>query len=79
MDELMEMITLRQQGVHRCRISLYNVDGFWDRILAWMESAMQRRFIREEVRDRVGEARSGEECVKWLAEGKGFRGYEVLS
>lgn len=79
MDELMEMITLRQQGVHRCRICLYNVDGFWDLVLAWIESAIQLGFVREEVRDWVGEGRIGEECVKWLAQGKGVRGNEVLS
>ena len=28
MDELMEMIVLRQQGAYKCRICLYNVDGF---------------------------------------------------
>ena len=55
MDELMEMITWRQQGVHNCRICLYNVEGFWDLVLAWIESAMQRGFVREEVRDWVGE------------------------
>lgn len=79
MDELMEMITLRQQGAHRCRICLYNVDGFWDLVLAWMESAIQRGFVREEVRSWIGEGRTGEECVKWLAEGPGFRGFDVLS
>ena len=79
MDELMEMITLRQQGAHRCRICLYNVDGFWDLVLAWMESAIQRGFVREEVRAWIGEGRTGEECVKWLAEGTGGRGFDVLS
>ena len=79
MDELMEMITLRQQGAHRCRICLYNVDGFWDLVLAWIESAIQRGFVREEVRGWIGEGRTGEECVKWLAEGKGVRGFDVLS
>ena len=74
MDELTEMITWRQQGVHNCRICLYNVDGFWDMILAWIESAIQRGFVREEVRDWVGEGWTGEECVKWLAEGNGARG-----
>ena len=79
MDELMEMITLRQQGAHRCRICLYNVDGFWDLVLAWMESAIQRGFVREEVRGWIGEGRTGEECVRWLAEGKRVRGFDVLS
>ena len=73
MDELMEMITWRQQGVHNCRICLYNVEGFWDLLLAWIESAIQRGFVREQVRDWVGEGRTGEECLRWLAEGNGVK------
>ena len=78
MDELMEMITLRQQGVHRCRICLYNIDGFWDLVLAWMDSAIKRGFVREEARSWIGEGRTAEECLKWLAEGEGTRGFDVL-
>lgn len=78
MDELMEMITWRQQGVHNRKICLYNVEGFWDLVLAWIESSIQRGFVREEVRGWVGEGRTGEECLKWLAEGKGARGFDVL-
>ena len=72
MDELMEMITWRQQGVHNCRICLYNMEGFWDLLLAWIESTIQRGFVREQVRDWVGEGKTAEECLKWLAEGNGI-------
>ena len=44
-----------------------------------MESAIQRGFVREEVRACIGEGRTGEECVKWLAEDTEVGGFEVLS
>ena len=50
MDEFWEMFTLHQKGVHRCRICLYNVDGFWNPTLAQLESAIQEGFTWEEIR-----------------------------
>ena len=69
MDELMEMVTLRQYGVHKTRICLLNVDGFWDPLLMWMEAAIEKGFVRAEARSVLVEKETADECVAWLRAG----------
>jgi uncharacterized protein (TIGR00730 family) len=51
MDELFEMITWSQVGIHRKSIGLYNVDGFFDPILTWVDHAVKEGFIRPPHRE----------------------------
>lgn len=69
MDEVMEMITLRQYGIHRARICLLNIEGFWDPILTWMDSAIKKGFVREEARNYLAIRQTAEECIIWLEDG----------
>lgn len=70
MDELMEMATWRQYGVHKRGVCLYNVDGFWDGIMGWMEHALEAGFMREAGRDIMVSKDSAEDCIEWLADPK---------
>ncbi|RDW89202.1 hypothetical protein BP6252_01234 [Coleophoma cylindrospora] len=45
MEELMEVVTWNQLGIHDRGVCLYNVDGFWDGILKWVEGAVDAGFI----------------------------------
>ena len=47
LDEVLEVVTARQMGVHRREMVLCNVEGFWDGIVSWVEGAMKRGFVRE--------------------------------
>ena len=69
MDQVMEMVTLRQYGVHTRRICLLNVEGFWDPVLTWMELAIEKRFIREEARNILAVTETADEAIKWLKDG----------
>ncbi|KAL9128592.1 MAG: hypothetical protein Q9217_002757 [Psora testacea] len=66
MDEVMEVVTLYQFGVHKRRVCLYNVEGYWDGIGQWMEGAIEKGFVREEMREVVGITDTAEGCVGWL-------------
>ena len=69
MDELMEMITVRQYGIHHTRICLLNIEGFWDPLLAWIEAAVEKGFIRREVKNTLAAKTTPEECISWLRNG----------
>ena len=66
LDEVVEMVTWGQLGVHGCGICLFNVEGFWDNIIGWMETSIEAGFIREEGRRRLVVKGTSEECVEWL-------------
>ena len=51
LDELFEMFTWSQLGLHHQPIGLLNVDGFWEPLLAMMDHMVAERFIRAEHRD----------------------------
>ena len=68
LDEVMEVVTGWQMGVHRRGVCLFNVEGFWDGVVAWVERAVEAGFVREEGRGVVVEKGSAEECVLWLRE-----------
>jgi uncharacterized protein (TIGR00730 family) len=45
MDELFDMLTAAQVGLHQKPIGLLDVDGFYTPLLAWITQALQRGFI----------------------------------
>lgn len=71
MDELMEVVTWNQLGVHNRGVCLFNVEGFWDGVLSWQDRAADAGFVRREGEGLVGRE-TAEECVEWL------RGYEKM-
>lgn len=50
LDELMEIITWRQLGLYDGNIVIFNVDGYWDNLLAMLDTAEQRGFMRKGMR-----------------------------
>ncbi|QJE02982.1 TIGR00730 family Rossman fold protein [Massilia forsythiae] len=46
LEELFEMVTWAQLGIHAKPIGLYNVNGFWDRLVALVEHMVQEGFVR---------------------------------
>lgn len=66
MDELMEVVTWNQLGVHRRGVCLLNVEGYWDGILSWLDHAIETKFIREDARGILAGKGTAEECIEWL-------------
>src|SRR5271166_5111645 len=49
-DELFEILTWAQLGLHARPIGLLDVDGFFDPLLAWLDRAVREGFLREDHR-----------------------------
>ena len=50
-DELFEILTWRQLKIHDKPIGILNVQGFFDPLLAWIQSATEQGFIRPRHRN----------------------------
>ncbi|KAL8789404.1 MAG: hypothetical protein Q9213_001161 [Squamulea squamosa] len=77
-DELFEVMSWNQRGVHARGVCVLNVDGFWDGIFAWIEKAMKEKFIRERAKSRpvLGNVVQPEGVVTWLRHYDEARGKE---
>jgi uncharacterized protein (TIGR00730 family) len=51
LDELFEMFTWSQLGLHRKPIGLLDVAGYWQPLLALLDHMVRERFLRAEHRD----------------------------
>ena len=45
-DEMFEILTWAQLGIHQKPVGLLNVDGFFDHLLAWLDHAVPEGFLR---------------------------------
>lgn len=50
MEELMEVVTWNQLGIHGRGIVVLNIDGYWDGLLKWVEDSIESGFVRENNR-----------------------------
>jgi uncharacterized protein (TIGR00730 family) len=50
-EELFEILTWAQLGLHRKPVGLLNVAGYWDRLLAFTDHMVDERFVRAQQRD----------------------------
>ena len=72
-DEVMKVVSWRIMGVHSCGIVLYNVDGFWDGIMAWIEKSVEQGFIKGKGRNMLVQRADVEGVIDALR-GKGAEG-----
>jgi uncharacterized protein (TIGR00730 family) len=48
LDELFEILTWAQLGLHRKPCGLLNVQGYFDRLLAFLDHTIEQGFVRPE-------------------------------
>ncbi|KAF2280394.1 uncharacterized protein EI97DRAFT_411651 [Westerdykella ornata] len=70
MEELMEVTTWNQLGIHDRPVVIYNVEGYWNGLIEWIRNAVKSGFLRESNAGIVVEAKTAEEVVAAL---KGYR------
>lgn len=64
LDELFEILTWAQLGIHQKPIGLLNVDGFFDPLLEWVDRAVDEGFIRPAHRRCLLAAQDPEELLE---------------
>jgi uncharacterized protein (TIGR00730 family) len=67
-EEVMEMTTWNQLGIHRVGLVLVNINGYWDGLLAWVRNAVESGFITGENGSILAEARNVAEVWPKLVE-----------
>ncbi|GAB7365337.1 hypothetical protein MBLNU230_g6417t1 [Neophaeotheca triangularis] len=71
LEELMEVVTWNQLGIHERGVVVHNVDGYWDGLMQWVRKAVDSGFVGEKNRGIMVEATEAEDVIKAL------KGYEV--
>ncbi|KAG9240218.1 hypothetical protein BJ878DRAFT_430769 [Calycina marina] len=69
-EEIMEIVTWNQLGIHGRGAILYNVEGFWDAVLQWINTAARTGFVKPENKKILVEAKTAEEAINALKEYK---------
>ena len=71
MEEVFEVITWNQLGIHTNGICLLNVEGYWDGIMQWLDKATEQGFVKPGNKNIVVSADTPGDAIAKL------RGYKV--
>ncbi|XP_048138348.1 cytokinin riboside 5'-monophosphate phosphoribohydrolase LOG7 isoform X2 [Rhodamnia argentea] len=66
LEELLEVITWAQLGIHRKPVGLLNVDGYYNSLLSFMDKAVDEGFISPSARRIIVSAPNAKELVRLL-------------
>lgn len=69
-EEIFETTTWNQLGIHKNGICLLNVNGYWDGIVQWLETAVDEGFVKAANKDIMVTANTPEGAVKALQDYK---------
>lgn len=58
----MEMVTWNQLGIHDRPVVVFNVEGYYDGLLAWIRGAVEAGFVSAGQANIAVEAKSAKEC-----------------
>jgi len=65
-EEFFEIYTLKQLGRHRKPIVLYNIEGYYDELLAMLDKAVLQSFMRSESLPLVHVAHTSQDVIAYL-------------
>jgi len=66
MEEVMEMVTWNQLGIHDIPIVLVNINGYWNGLLDWVRNSVREGFVSEGAANILVEEKSTDEVVAAL-------------
>jgi uncharacterized protein (TIGR00730 family) len=69
LDELLEAVTWAQLGLHAKPVILINTAGYWNGLLAFLDSAVAAGFVKQRNRDLLRLTANAEEAMKMAAKG----------
>jgi uncharacterized protein (TIGR00730 family) len=64
LDELLEAVTWAQLGLHAKPVVLINTAGYWDGLLAFLDTAVSAGFLKQKNRELLRVAANAAEAVK---------------
>lgn len=67
MEELLEVTTWYQLGIHDRRVSVFNVNGFYDGLLSWIGQVARDGFISPRDANTLGVANTADQVIACLA------------
>jgi uncharacterized protein (TIGR00730 family) len=67
-EELMEVVTWNQLGIHNRGVVVMNVEGYWDGLLKWIDDSVAAGFVGELNKNIIKVGKTGEEVVQELRE-----------
>jgi len=71
LDEMLEIVTWSQLRLHAKPCILINTLGYWDGLLAFLDTTVSAGFLKQENRELLLVAQTAEEAVKTVVSGKG--------
>lgn len=74
LEELMEVVTWNQLGIHNRGVVVLNIEGYWDGLLDWVRGSVDAGFVGESNGYIIAEAKTGEEAIKELKDYKVAQG-----
>lgn len=74
LEELMEVVTWNQLGIHSRGVAVLNIEGYWDGLLDWVNGAVKAGFVGDKAGNIIAEAKSPEEAIRELKEYKVSQG-----
>ncbi|KAK5108892.1 hypothetical protein LTR62_007694 [Meristemomyces frigidus] len=78
LEELMEVVTWNQLGIHAHPIIVFNVDGYWTDLLKWVKNAVGAGFIAENNTSIMVEATTGDGVIDRIKEYQNAEGRFML-
>ncbi|GMG31169.1 unnamed protein product [Ambrosiozyma monospora] len=66
LEEIMEITTWSQLGIHCKPIVLFNIDGFYDDFIKFLDSAIEKGFISKKNGKIIAVANTAEEVIEKL-------------
>ena len=68
LDEISEIITLKQVGAHNKPVIILNINNYYDSLISFFDNMYSHSFIKAEYRDSYYIADSVEDCIRYIEE-----------
>ncbi len=66
LDELFEVISLKQLHFHNKPVVIVNTNNFFDELMQWVKKAVEEGFIKQKYRELYYVAESASDCVSYI-------------
>ncbi len=76
-DELFEILTWAQLGIHHKPIGILNTDGFFNPLLAWIDQMIDQGFVKQRFKELLLVAEKPDELMKLVFKGSKIREVEI--